>query len=537
MEFLRIAEELIDEKGLFREESRIRHPVVELFRESKQAKLRLRQISLPLANPWVEELIRRTLLYPSGHKLEKRDISKAILIALMRPLRQTVGSCFATAPLIIVQKEQLLFLLEDLYNLMTRGFLKRVVEGEEYRVPISVKLGDIGNQSPLLKCYEFTVASFSDWKIDFYKWNMYRSLGLNHEEKGGIGDVLYQSVDERLKLTSEEINALVGDIHLANDQMRATEALLRNASSYDQIRRLKTEMQVKNHHLAMCEEIYHDKVAKAGKLTKLFKWMTEEFLRLFPHYFQEVYDPEMFEGNGEIYEDRPAGFRLLYKHGRADPTVWTMIYNEEEYKSALVDFFRRIEGILVSESDLIPNLIDQIIARIHDPIFLESAKKRMGEKTPWAYISGGNLESLVKCYFGYPGELTREDFRPESPMDLCVRLIELMKDLPHQKPMLMLNEVHAFVLLPELAEFKEAYEYSGNTYTYVRDEIIRKGKILPFADTNWDHDYFAFAVNSEGVLELCRYDGRRIAPLPESWKELFMKKKWSVFIKPGEYTH
>lgn len=540
MEIVRITEELIDEKGLFQEaralELKINHPVIRLFLENKHAKLKLRQLSLPLANSWVEELVCRSLGYPPGVKLTKRDVSRAFLLALMIPLRQTVGSCFATAPLIVVQKEQLPFLLEDLYNLMTRGFLKRVIEGEEYRVPISIKLGEIGNQSPLLKCYEFTVASFSDWKIDFYKWNMYRSLGLHHEEVGGIGEVLYQMVDERLRLQHEEVNALVDDINRAQDQVRLTEALMRNAYDHDKLRRLKVEMQVQGHHLSVCEEMYHEKIAKIEKMTKLFEFMIKEFLKLLPHYFQEVYDPEMFEKRGEILEDSPAGFRLLYKHGRADPIVWTMVYNEDDYKGVLQDFFQRTESIIVSESELIPYLIDKIIERINDPIFLESAKLRMGEKTPWAYISGGNLESLVKCYFGFQGELTREDFFPETPMDLCIRLIELMKDLPHQKPMLMLNEIHAFVLLPELKDFKEAYEYSGNTYTYVRDELIRKSKILPFADTNWGNEMFAFVVNSRGEMELARYNGRAILPLPENWKELFVGKKWSVFTKPGEYT-
>ena len=49
-----------------------------------------------------------------------------------------------------------------------------------------------------------------------------------------------------------------------------------------------------------------------------------------PEYFQEVYDADMHEDvEGSLYDDSPAGFRLLYKHGRRNPGTWTLIHTPE----------------------------------------------------------------------------------------------------------------------------------------------------------------------------------------------------------------
>lgn len=637
--------------------------VIEFFLKDKNARLRLRQLSFPLASPFVERLIRHSLLLRVGDKLEKRSISQAVLIALLTFLRQSVGSCFATAPLIIVQQEKIEFLLQDLFDLITRGFLRRVIEGEEMKAPISTKTGHgdvlkiIGPQghldpalqfilagkirpgmtilqniqttlppdaafeaeelfkahvqSPLLKCYEYTVATFSDWKTDFYKWNMFHSLGLNHEEKGGIGEKLYTALSAKLDKTNEELAKLQDEIERGMDGLRATEALLKNASSIDQIRRLKNEMKYKEHSLGLNEEEYHLARKKGEQLSKFFKFFTEQLIQFFPFYFQEVYDPEMFEEVGAVYEDRPAGFRLLYKHGRIDPTVWTMIYQENDFKSALINFFQIIEPSLTSAwgldagRELIREMVDEAIERIQDPIFIQTAIERtkkmhleaLGEtspRKPWAYISGGSAESLVKCYFSLNRSLTKFELFPSAPIDLCLGLIELMKDMPYQitnkmeksplTGLLMISPSHAFVFKPGLSPFLEAWQDKGNTFTYLRDEVIEKARsfydtvvlspqeiyslelegktirdlyqevrskfphMLPlfeerlmslllangaprpfvFADSNWASDFLAFVVSPEtGELEIWRYDGFTARPL-HSWKGHFNKKAWSV---------
>ena len=334
----------------------------------------------------------------------------------------------------------------------------------------------------------------------------------------------------------------------------------------------------------------------------------------------------MVEEGRDIYEDRAAGFRLVYKHGRYDPTAWTMIYNEVEYKESLIDFFRMIEPILISAcqwekgKELIPEMIEHLVDRMNEPLFMESASLRMamrqkertkeyGVAKPWAYISGGNLQTLVKCYFMQKNELEEVEFFPEKPVDLLVHLIETFKDLPYEitsqfekekfKGMLVTNQVHAFSLKPGFDEFVKAWSVARNTFTYVRDEIIeksiesykktqltskaiekfnqimkvdlpldlsdakqlyilvnekwpesstlfeellhnyylRKGAPKPFvfADSNWGKEFFAFVVNPISYeLEVWLTDGNQSKQI-QSWKTLFDKKKWVLFINPSQF--
>ena len=262
----------------------------------------------------------------------------------------------------------------------------------------------------------------------------------------------------------------------------------------------------------------------------------------------------MIQGDSEILEDRPAGFRLVFKHGRSDPTVWTMIYEEKEYLDALVDFFRMIEVDLGYATEfegskkLIQEIIDRVIQTIWEKPFIENAFLRIQKMhqsqisevksvKPWAYISGGNLDSLVSCYFSLKNPMVRKDFFPESPLELCAALIEYMKDLPYErakqfednpaKAILMTNKIHAFLFKPGLKPFLEAWQERGNTYTYRRDH---EGPI-PFADTNWGSDLFAFYKDKKGSLQLGRKSTFELKPLPQLWSTLFSKSDaWTLWM-------
>ncbi len=54
-------------------------------------------------------------------ELTDRHVICAILSALLCPLRQSVGSCFATAPAILVHEEQLELFLDDMQQLLYKG--------------------------------------------------------------------------------------------------------------------------------------------------------------------------------------------------------------------------------------------------------------------------------------------------------------------------------------------------------------------------------------------------------------------------------
>ena len=63
------------------------------------------------------------------------------LIAWLTYLRQNVGSCFATAPAIVVSEEQPELFFKDLSELFGTGRLKRTFGGVEYSVPFSASWG------------------------------------------------------------------------------------------------------------------------------------------------------------------------------------------------------------------------------------------------------------------------------------------------------------------------------------------------------------------------------------------------------------
>jgi hypothetical protein len=348
-------------------------------------------------------------------------------------------------------------------------------------------------EHPLLKIWEYTIASFSDFKIEFYKWNLFASLGFDHKEPDGIGEMLYEMFNKNLEEQNGKIKKLEEELIIAQDQIRATEILLRNAYSEEKIRRLKAELQIRERQFFACKDLYEQGIEDAEHLSRFFHFFINQFMLLFPQYFQELYDPEMYEVPSDIYEDMPAGFRLVYKHGRYDPSVWTLIENKEQYINSLADFIYMIEPQLISACDwkkgkeMIPSVCIAIVSFFHQPAFLAKASERIErlhekhmqgvksviqKETPWAYSSGGSLTSLLKCYFGLKNELPVESIKAKNLQELAAFLTDLVKDLPTKKvrDLLISSPTHAFSLRPNL--FKKAWEDSGNSHTWVRDHIF-----------------------------------------------------------------
>lgn len=504
-----------------------------------------------LFDPQVEALIAITLGI-SG-PLRERHIKWAVLSALLTPLRQSVGSCFATAPAILVHEEQPHQFLRDLQDLMVMGKLSRIFGGVEYTVPISPSPG-LGNlkrpyfpgnpafeimgipapkhgQSTflelieehvppatqqeakwhfvaysdhlLLKVWEFTVASFVDVKTEFSRWNLYSSLGLHPEEKGGIGGLIYGHLERRLEEVNEELSKQQGEVEIAFDQVRATESLMRGVSSEQDARRLKGEHQSRLFHLRAVEDVRNRLAETSKRISEFFSFMIEKIVEHFPQHFQEVYDAEMQEIEATPYDDAPAGFRLLYKHGRAHVGAWTFISDGDEYIDALKNFFIAIENSLIHECEWeqgkeeIGQIVTAIVHHIRTEDFLVTAFYRMAkahkvplqkvplekmEKKPWAYTSGGTMPTLIKTYFRREGSLSEEARWVESPQDLCIFLLDTLKMLSPRildpflanpkKRMLTFSPTHAYSLLPGIPLFAEGWQDKGFTYTWVRDRIV-----------------------------------------------------------------
>ncbi len=291
------------------------------------------------------------------------------------------------------------------------------------------------------------------------------------------------------------------EYEIAFDQVRATEQLLKGASSEADARRLKAEHQSRVYHMYACLEMRDKWNKHAQNTSNFFSFLIEQIVAKFQEFFQEVYDAEMGEIKGTIYDDSPAGFRLVYKNRRAHVGSWTFIHTKEEYIQALKDFFLAIENPLIEAcaweegKEEISRLITAIIHLVGAEEFLVSAFYRMAkahrvplqkvdlekmEKKPWAYTSGGTIVTLLKTYFRREGSLSEEARWVDSPQDLLIFIIETLKMLPPmvtdpfirdpERRMLMTGPTHAFSLLP--GKFRQGWEDRGFTYTWVRDQIF-----------------------------------------------------------------
>lgn len=571
--------------------------------KSRELRRLFNRFTMPVANLYIERLILYSLNSPLNIKVTNRELRRAVLTALLTPLRQNVGSCFATAPAILIQREQLDRLLLDLYDLMMTSRLSRTFGGIQNTVPMSPSwgIGDLRKpislrnpkifQAPgiqaalkvigisnekvremaleknlssveglietivchfyglkreelkkgffsnseeikqvvsiereakdafkaltdhaLLKTWEYTLASFADYKIEFYRWNLYASLGFDPTESGGIGELLYEKLQEKLVESNEKTEKLNQEYMRADYESEMTASLLRQASTYERVRQLKGELNARLHHAQICKDLRDDSHERGEHLAGFFKYLIEQYSGLFPEYFQEVYDAEMFDVKPSLYDDSPAGFRLVYKHGRRDPSTWTVIQTGEEYIQALKSFFLAVETRVSSAyewkegEEVLEELTTSLIHYLDEERFLSSAIERMGkahrvsqkggaledierfQKKPWSYTSGGTMHTLLRCYYCLENDLSEEKVTLENPLHLLVFLLDLMKGLPYkttrlfeenlEKGMLMFSPTHAFTFLPGLPSFKEGWVDKGFSYTWARDRVITPGEVF-----------------------------------------------------------
>lgn len=618
--------------------------------EDKNLQRLFKLISKPTSHKVAEQIIRDTLQLPPFFPITDVEARRAVLSAWLCFLRQNVGSCFATAPAILVQIEQSELFLKDINELLNTGRIQRVIEGVAYAVPLShswgagdlrkplfvgqnieesilqlrespgiaagleaaglfngalsakerrekskeltekalkkllkneekkiyficaedvleavlldhneLKPSDVAEfmnrpkemmqagliqstpisgrsskgkseacslylaqnekarggfkalaDNALLKTWEFTLASFAETKPSFTRWNMYSSLGFNTDEVGGIAHCLYEGLKHKLDSSNAKVQEFQLDYEQAFSQLKYIEARLRNASSEKEVQWLRIEYESRKNEFRTIEELRDREHGKAKRLAGLLEELLESYDRLFPQYFQEVYDPDMREIVTSAYDDSPAGFRLLYKHGRSNTAVWSLIYSPHEFTQALSSFFiatevefegdERFEGVKMELADL----ISRLVVHVKSDQFLESAFYRMAkahgtplikdplkhlekiDKKPWAYTSGGTMSNLMSCYFGLEGKPDQGERWVENEMELLLFLIETVKKVPEKElerylhdekqALLMHSPTHAFSLHPGFTKFKEALESQEFTYTWLRDQFVHKSE-------------------------------------------------------------
>lgn len=615
--------------------------ILKLFQEKNDFKQALKKIGRPHAHQGSERLLRETLFLDDRIPLTDAHARQAAFSALLTSLRQNVGSCFATAPAILIQQDQPLKFLADINQLLGTGRLTRVFEGVEYSVPLSVSwgMGDLlrpfypaslgenflkilasspGLQAALtavglienslgrdekrgaceellkkgvftkkledpfalvttdqilkgvllgvfgitesditlfreratsssylgvftthsgksldcsrflkahesakgafksltdnalLKAWEFSLASLSESKADFAKWNLYTSLGVHPEEPHGIGESLQAVIQRKITEINEEIAASQSRYDHLYAQAKYLEGRMSNASSEREQEWVRAEYRIRGHDinrvLSERDEVYD----KGRRLQGLYPFLIDFYGKRIRDYFQEVYDAEMHDISANPYDDSPAGFRLLYKHGRLNTSLWTMIYSAAEYIQYLTAFFVSTETDLNQQPELeglqkeISELVTTVITTIKRPDFLESSLIRLAKaygepliqnplenlekvkRKPWVYVSGGTMSTLISCYWGNPKQLEEQKRWVESENEYLAFLIDTLKELPKnqkqmfridpERSMLAFSPTHAFLCKPGWKLFRQAWESDSYTYTWIRDNWMRPQK-------------------------------------------------------------
>lgn len=619
--------------------------VLETLETNKEAVRLLKSISKPISHRYAEQIIRSTLQLPQTTAITDAHARRAALSSWFSFLRQSVGSCFATAPAIIIHNEQPELFLKDLNELLNTGRLKRTFGGVEYTAPLSTSWGsgdlrkrfnmfrDIDNcvveiwQSPgfisaltaanviekrtplgkkiiqvknlvkniltqwpgssyelsvtpegllkaillehfqiterdvqdylnrpvgmihssllmqvskgggtagkgaacaqylqqldiakdafkafadnaLLKAWEFTLASFCDVKSDFSRWNLYSSLGLAAEDKGGIGNCLYEAIKQKL----EHYNAKVAEYQIQYEQVftqvKMVESRMKNASTEKEAHWLRAEYQSRMQEFYLLEELRDKAHKRANTWAGTFSKLIELYTELFPRFFQEVYDAEMHDvPSGGQFDDSPAGFRLLFKHGRENTSLWTRIYTPSEFIQSLTSFFIATEREISSDpffevlGEDLSDIITKVVNHVRTDEFLETSFYRMAayhrapiikdplnniehiDKKPWAYTSGGTMDTLLSCYYRREQKPTQVTRWVESCIELLVFYLDTLRQMPSKmadpyltnsyKSVLTHSPTHAFLLKPGYSKLKEGWRTEAYTYVWARDNLVQ----------------------------------------------------------------
>ncbi len=632
--------------GRLHDQRRDEH-ILKMLQKLKNDKALFRTIqnmTRPFSNKLAEDIIRDTLDLDQTVVITDVHVRRAALMASLTTLRQSLGSCFATAPAIVIHEEQPELFLKDLDEMMNTGSMKRTFGGIEYSVPMSSSWGggdlkkplflhrnlkesdqkiwcspgllraltatqliekdlslqeqskkllrllekvwgEIGKNrdlfyttgeeilqaifldayglkqkeiddhqnkpkemitsslmvitpkgtkktkdledrialffkqmsiaktafrvladTALLKAWEFTLASFSEIKLQFARYNLYTSLGVNYDDPGGIGEFLYQNLFQKVERAKLELKEYQDQYEQIFSHIRYLEQRLQTASTEQEMHYLKVEYQSRKadlHHIEALRNQFH---AKAQKTAHLQQVLIDFYDVKFRDYFQEVYDPDIHDIASGPFDDSPAGFRLLYKHGRMQPSLWTKIYSLSEFIDALVSFFTLTEHELRSLPEIegieeeVSSLITQLVHHVRSDHFLESAFHRMSRAhgltsmarplehldevaiKPWVYPSGGSMDTLVSAYFRREEKPTEVSRWVESPNELFAYCIDTIRHLSaaatdpylqnESKSMLMHSPTHAFLLKPGFFEFKAGWQSNTYAYSWIKQEVI-----------------------------------------------------------------
>lgn len=588
--------------------------------EDKNFSRQLNKLFIPIQSH-VQKLILNTLLLPKNTVLSLAHVKRAVLSALFTYLRQDIGSCFATAPAILIQQQYPEKMLKDLDDLISSGSLSRIVKGKVLTIPINLlnslgslyipvlirKLGSnpiyslakdpslqtaflsinlINQESPdplkdclklldipsiqnicknpdnyitaneiillslaqyynlpikeidlskienlnkqtkntsyssnlliaketfihinhnaLLKSWELSLASLSEAEANSSQQHLAIALGINDsKDPFSIASVLNQVIEQETLTVNQDIQEAESKYNNLKGQIDYIDTRLKHPINKQDSENLIIEFRLRRQELNRVLSEWEEFQEKQKQLQYLSKFIINYYFDTFTNYFQALYDPEIITNTSNFYVDRLAGFRIFYTYGRKNVGTWTPLYSEDEFTSALSNFFSITEIELKEKSfskklnKEIERCIGEILSNIHRHDFLLGSFQRITsfynaslpknpiensfiiKYKPWAYVSGGSPSSFLKAYFQLEEDPKFLSKQAESPQELLAFFADSIKDISsiiknnyftqNKAFLLASSPTHLFLTDPSNKMFRKCWDNDWYSYTWIRD--------------------------------------------------------------------
>ncbi|WP_348663389.1 hypothetical protein [Chlamydia vaughanii] len=360
-------------------------------------------------------------------------------------------------------------------------------------------------QNPLLKSWEYTLATLSDSTSSSTLNHIRIALGWDEKDVHGMVHIIKEFIEEEVQNSRELIEKCEQTYNEARVQLEYIESRMRNPLNEQDNKILLMD------HIRFRQELnqalydWNASQEKAKKLLALPDFLLSFYTKVIPEYFRSSYDAFIQEFS-HLYTDAPAGFRVLFTHGRSHPNTWSPIYSINEFIKFLSEFFSSTEVDLLSKHGVLgieketSSLIYRIISALHTNSFQEGALTRILQAyqqpvppsilnnldkvshTPWVYVSGGTVDSLIHDYFENTEELTQVEKHAENAHELAAFFSDALKDLPTavksyledgSHSLITSSPTHVFSVIAGSPLFREAWNNDWYSYTWLRDVWVK----------------------------------------------------------------
>lgn len=379
-------------------------------------------------------------------------------------------------------------------------------------------------QNPLLKSWEYTLATLADANNPSTLNHMRIALGWDAQDPQSIAHVIQQSVEQEIHNAQQLIEKCEQTYHEAHAQLDYIESRMKHPLNAEDNKILLMD------HIRFRQELnqalydWNSAQEKAKKLLALPSFILSFYTKILPQYFRSSYDAFIQEFSSN-YGDIPAGFRILFTHGRSHPHTWSPIYSLTEFITFLSEFFSSTEGDLLGKHGVLgleketSSLLDKVIAHLHKNTFQESAIIRILKAyqqpvpssilnnldkifhTPWVYVSGGTVDTLIQDYFENTGKPIQINKHPENAHELAAFFSDALKDLPSaiknyledgSHHLIASSPTHVFSITAGSPLFREAWNNDWYSYTWLRDIWMKQQQDFLKNTILYEQDIYTF---------------------------------------------